>query len=511
MVAKKAFEPLITVDDFGGGLNESLAEGGAKENELTECLNTVPTRDSDGLYGFRKAPGNVLQVLLPEAVLGLYCFVKNDGTKRYVAVGPSNFYVSDSRSFSSYTTTLHTASGATNNPPTFDVFRDALFITKDTFTKPYVFTNTVTNTPTVITGWPPSGVTGNPIFVDRRTNRLWLTGNATYPSQVYHCDTDDYTQWNPVVAGDPTNAAWFDIPDGAIIYGCKEFINFLLIYTNQGIYAIAGSTPPSLNLSDPLRVENSYRTQRFRSPYSIVNASSVDQMFWDGRSIRSIVATEKYGDLTKSRISTPITNTLSNIAMSDLGSVQGYYLPDPINQVWWSAKSSSSNTYNTKIILDMNNGSWWTENIGFSAVCVDEEGYVLTGREDGSIYLEFSGTQRDGGNYNFEAKTKWFNFGQPRYLTELQIGVKALSGYNLLVDVYTDFNSSEPNQTINLAATGSIFRLGTGVLGSTPLTTVTYKNFDTAYLPQTKSVRFGFRTEGSDTPISIYNLYLFGG
>jgi len=501
-VALGKYEPLLSVEKLDGGLNLVGFSNNIDKNEASDMLNCVPDK-VQGIFGVKKALGNVLLATMTQGITGIYEATYNTGTVVKFVVGTTKVWTVDA----TYTPTLiHTFAVSDTRPVQFEMFNAYTVILKPG-NNPIKVTSA--GVATALTGWPPAPiVTAYPTFMAIHENYLFMGGCPQYPDTLFHCEPDALDTWNAVTAGDPTGAGWFTLPSGAYLKGLQSLYSGLYIFTTQGIYCLNGKTVPSDALPDPFTLTQVYKKMGQAAPNAITCVEN-DILYFDNYSIKSLAATQKYGDVEQSTVSNKITTLLNTIAYANIPLVFSKYFPDPINQVWFVIKSSSS-SYNYILIYDTVNGSFWGMNYGVTALCKLTDDTIISGRSDGRIVKENTGNTRIDANYNFLYKTGWFSFKDYLTFDMLTAFTKLDASASMFVDFYIDYNENV-YYTVELKSMFMTAVLGAFILGLSILGASMYAENRTDRVPPCKALKIGFRTTGNDSPVSLLGFNLYGG
>lgn len=285
---------------FGGGLATELGSG--LEVSGTEALVEIPyfLRAENIFYqlngAVRKIGGtskvNSVALESGAAVRGMIEYVRQ-GTagaptrKRVIAVG-TKFKKDDSDGVFTDIFTGVTA----DSTPCFTVFEDILILSTDGDEAPRQWDQT---TASVLGGSPP-----NFAFSVVHANRLWAAGDRLNPSRLYYSSLLEAEQWNG--AG---NSGVIDVDpnDGDVITGLYPFRGELIVFKGSAkgsIHRIQGLQP------------SEFARRRFvegigAASQSLIFPLGSDLGFlaFDG-SIRTLLASDQFGDFTTSSLSQEI-------------------------------------------------------------------------------------------------------------------------------------------------------------------------------------------------------------
>lgn len=184
--------------------------------------------------------------------------------------------------------------------PCFCVFNDVLIISTDnTSDVPKKWDQT---TAADLGGSPPRFS-----FAVNHANRVWAAGNFAVPSRLYYSDVLDHEDW----AGG--GSIDIDPDDGDMITAIYVFRGSLIVFKGPNfgsIHVISGLTPSTFERTVLLRgVGAIWQNLVFPLP------NDVGFMALDG-TIRTISATQKFGDLELGQLSQPVNTWLQdNVAL----------------------------------------------------------------------------------------------------------------------------------------------------------------------------------------------------
>lgn len=180
--------------------------------------------------------------------------------------------------------------------PNYNTFADLLIMASDsTVDVPKSWDQTTAQN---LAGSPP-----NFAFSVTHVNRVWASGNAALPSRVYYSATGDPEDWS----GADTGSIDVDPDDGDIVTGLYPFRGVLLVFKgpNRGsIHIISGRTTSTF-VRDLLVPGVGAAWQNLIFPFG----NDVGFMSPDGL-VRSVRATEKFGDFEQAQLSLPIQSWL---------------------------------------------------------------------------------------------------------------------------------------------------------------------------------------------------------
>lgn len=300
--------------------------------------------------------------------------------KRVVHAGTKVLADSNDGSFSSIVT------GLTNNAvPNYTVFEDSLIISSDSgVDAPRTWDQT---TAAALGGSPPTFA-----FSVTYAGRLWAAGNPALPSRLYYSSLQNAAEWNG--AGD-SGSINIDPNDGDIITGIYPFRGSLIVFKGPNfgsIHIISGRTVATF-ARDVLTRGIGAAWQNSIFPY----ANDLGFLAFDG-TIRSLSATDKFGDLEETHLSRDITSW-----------IQGHVNTQQLRKAWAATDTTrgyvlftlpvdGSAMPNQTLMMDYRFGeprfSLWLATPGWSVARMSDPG----SRDRPILYI--------GGNDGFIRKTQ---------------------------------------------------------------------------------------------------------
>jgi len=247
--------------------------------------------------GLRKAGGtskyNSVAIESGEEIRGMVEYVRSGTTgsptrRRVVHAGTKILADNNDGTFAAIFTGLED-----NKIPNYTVFTDVLVIASDsTVDVPLKWDQT---TAAVLGGAPP-----NFSFSCEHANRLWAGGDPLFPSRLYYSALLNCEDWSG------SDAGHIDIApdDGDVMTGIYSFRGRLFVWKGPNfgsIHVISGRTP-----SDFARDTFSDEIGGI-GPNSIFPMSNDLGFIATDGAIRSLSATDKYGDFEEAALSRPIT------------------------------------------------------------------------------------------------------------------------------------------------------------------------------------------------------------
>lgn len=342
--------------------------------------------------------------------------------------------------------------------PNYCLFEDSLIISSDsTVDVPKTWDQT---TAANLGGSPP-----NFAFAVAHVNRVWAAGDVANPSRLYYSSLLEAAEW-----GGTGNSGSIDIEpsDGDVITAIYPFRNELLVFKgpNKGsIHRITGATP------------STFAREQFINGVGAVGQNSLftfgsDLGFvWADGTIRTLLASERFGDFQMATLSLPIDSMI----LERLNTAQmrkAWAAVDPLrNQVIFTLPFDASTKPNLTLMMDFQFlrsepfprfatwtaiGAWSVARMSNPSNNARHEIYV--GGNDGFI-RRLNGADRniDGGATAIEAyvKTPFMHYGLPKdnkCLRALGLGVSPKGSYDVTLGWRRD---SQAEQTVDVSQDGS--------------------------------------------------------
>jgi len=246
--------------------------------------------------------------------------------------------------------------GLTNDAiPCFTVFEDILILSSTaTGDAPRTYDGTTAGT---LGGTPP-----NFSISCSHANRLWVAGDPLNPSQVTYSGLLDATDWT-------VDAGTIDVDpnDGDVVTGLRSFRGELLVFKgpNRGsIHRISGLQPADF--------ERIKFVDKISAVWNnlIFDLGSDLGFVWSDGTIRSFLATNKFGDFDIGALSRDIDGLILDRMNADQ-LARGWAATDPLRgYTLFTLPFDSSNVPNLTLCMDMRFGeprfSTWTAISGWS-------------------------------------------------------------------------------------------------------------------------------------------------
>jgi hypothetical protein len=278
-------------------------------------------------------------------------------------------------------------------------------------------------------------------------NRVWAAGNVAAPSRLYYSGYLEPTNWTAGGSG------FFDINpnDGDKITGMTSFKGELIVFKGPymgSIHRIAGSSPTGF---DPFRrSEVTGRDGGVGAVHqnTIFRISDDIGFLWSDGTLRTLSATQQFGDLAEAALSRPINGWIrEHVNFGSLEAARAVNWTE-YGQVLISMPIDASTTPNIILMGDyrFQPARWalWpafkTQAIALASV-VDSASsnrrIIMGGGSDGFV-RKFGQTSRsiDGGtSIPFRIDTPFMNYGTPHIM-------KTLAAASLALDQNTGFDAT---------------------------------------------------------------------
>ena len=336
--------------------------------------------------------------------------------------------------------------------PCYNVFEDQLIISS-TGDVPKTWDQT---TAANLGGSPPSFA-----FSTTHVNRVWAAGAVAAPSTLYYSSLLEAAEWNG--AGN-SGTIEVDPSDGDVITGIYPFRGELIVFKgpNKGsIHRIGGRTPAT------------FTRDRFIEGVGAVNQNLIFMFgsdlgyVWADGTVRTLLASERFGDFELGSLSVDINTMLQeNVNTAHLR--KGWAATDPLRgEVIFTMPFGASQKPNMTLAMDFRFGNprWmtWT-NIG--AYCVarmsnpsnNNRHEMYVGGNDGFIRrLNGADLNIDGGSGAITSyvKTPFLHYSLPKTRKTLRavgLGVSPKGSYTVTLGWRRD---SAAEQTVSVDQAGS--------------------------------------------------------
>lgn len=313
-VVPEALPPLLRKSMESGVICDgAVGENRMPETAVHEAVNM--NFDTIGAATLR-AGDTALGNNLTSAITGLYYFVdtvSGGAHNQLIAVEGTVAYYLSGATWTSIRTGLTSGSKAR-----FSTFLNFVFMCNGT--EATAIWDGIVSDGFVTTGNAASAPTGS--LVENFRGRMWIGGNATFPSRVYYSSVPSAAS-TPVItwATDPVTGQWIDISpsDGENLTGMQRFRNSMLCFKQHHIYRIfdIGQVDP-----DPYYNVGTY------SQESVVETKA-GVYFHDAS---GFYLYNIYGVVAE--VSRPIIDYIRAIPVSSYASVTGWIESDGNNVTW---------------------------------------------------------------------------------------------------------------------------------------------------------------------------------
>ena len=221
----------INLDDLSGGLNSNPLSKSVKDNELTDCLNTIwydgSLRSPPGFY---RHSGQLGGSGSSAKINGIADFLQRDGDQFLVTATDSDIFYYDTSTH--VWTSIKGGLTISDAKWQFIVQNDILIGTNYT-DAPISWTGT--GNVSALAGTPPDQAKYVAGYNSRAVLANCVYGGAHAPASVFYSDVDDPESWNT------TTQEWsFDTDDGQEITGVKQIGEKLLVFKSNSVGYVSG-------------------------------------------------------------------------------------------------------------------------------------------------------------------------------------------------------------------------------------------------------------------------------
>lgn len=367
--------------------------------------------------------------------------------------------------------------------PNYNLFDDLLIISSDSTTDvPKSWDQTTAQN---LAGTPP-----NFAFSVTHKNRVWAAGDAANPSLLYFSEVFDPEIWTP---SGTAGSLSIDPNDGDKITGIISHKNDLWVFKGPfkgSIHRITGSAPTG---SDTFARIPFIKGVGAVSHNTIFRFRDDIGFMWSDGSIRSLQATNAFGDFNEASLSRDIQTeivTKTNFARLD----QAWAVMDVTTGIVVISLTGEASTTNNKILmLDFRfepvRWAVWTEfDASALAIMIDQDGSdfptLTMGSTDGFVKKMLQTRRSIDGVTAISSvvTTPFIHYGSPstfKTLAGLSVGVRPKGAFDFLFNWRRD---SEPTQSKSITQSGggavlapaaaNQFTLGTSTLGGGDFTDI---------------------------------------
>lgn len=460
----------LTVSDFFGGLNEDPNTATLADNEFTVLENMYwKGRSLSGRPGTEKH--NSVAANSGATCIGLFDYTyAGGGTAEFVGIFGTKIMKDVTGTWTNITGAV-TITAGNNNVFTGIVFKDVLIVTNGVDV-PIKWTGS--GNAAVLGGSPPTAP-----FIAQKWGRVFMAGMTSDRGLLRYTQVNDHESWNYTT--EPNELRIF-VAGEEWITGLVDFRDFLLVLSNKKIYSVTANEgegsylfPFSVDRNKPINV--GVADQRA----FVVLGSDAVFMSPDGR-IRSLQASERYGNMEEATLSRPINHvTLKNFALSRVAESCAAYYSDE-DWVVFAYTVSGGATNAKMVVLDLKERSIfldpiqgrarWSPFTGLAANAfvtrlVSGKRYLYFGDYSGFVRRFNKSLSADAGSaYMKKARTKWFDFGIPQVIkSERTMYIETQQGGTLSIVSYADYeNTPKQTHTINVVTSAALW--GTALWGT---------------------------------------------
>lgn len=247
--------------------------------------------------------------------------------------------------------------------------------------------------------------TAKPKYAALFRNRIFYTGDNTYPSRVWTPRPGSYNNFDNTLS--TVDAFDVSVGDGEKITGINPLSKDLLVIYKQGsIHRLSGSNPFGFS-ADIFRLEEITREIGCIAPHTIKQVGR-DHFFFSTDGLKRLSIVNDYGDVVSADPTYKIQNTINTINYSESvieGAFTEYYKQEQLLYLHVPMGAGTTNTQT--IVHDVVTGANMLRD-GITASCgaiVNRE--YLTGGYDGQIYQQHDSNGYDGDSITSSWESKW--------------------------------------------------------------------------------------------------------
>jgi hypothetical protein len=422
--------------DFSGGINVMRPPYLIGDNQLVQMTNC--TFEVPGLITSRLGQWKYNFTEITDAVQVPWCsrVYDNDGTTKSTFViaevaAVDKMYVGDD-STGVFTEVTGGAALTKGGAYTSVVWKQQLFVTNGTESI-QVWSSGTTKADIGGAPAPPEGK-----YLELHVERLFIAGNATYPSRLYWCETGDETDWPAV--------NYMDVgeDDGGVIVGIAKLGQTLMIAKDNGWYRLWGNSTDTWELKPVLGLPGCI------APRSLVKAiggliwfASEGLYYYDGANMKDL-SSESVRPIAK------------DILGADLQLVCGIYY-DAKYLLSYPANEAYNNTI---VVYDFRTGGWYKlTNWKLSSFMWwsggNDNGELYGGSaSDGFLHKLFFGYTDNGVAIPVTIETKHIDGGSPGNVKQwnniILHAITDEAGADIVVTPY--FQVDQPQQSFTITA-----------------------------------------------------------
>lgn len=327
-------------------------------------------------------------------------------------------------------------------------------------------------------------------IVAEHKNRMWAAGLPANPSRLFYSDLQDAATWTTGTSGD------IDISpdDGDAITAIASHQDSLFVFKGPhkgSIHRILGSSPTG---SDPFRRIDFIKSVGAVSQQTLFRFGDDLGFMWSDGTIRSLAATDQFGDFVGATLSLPINREYLRLVVNfaQLANARAA-ADDTLGLIVFSLPTEGSTANNVMLALDVrfDPPRWarWTDFNTVSALgsVVDSQNSnqinIWFGLTDGFVKRSGQETKSIDGDsaINYHVISPYMNYGLAHIMKSLygaSLGLAPLNNGNITYAWTRDTNLQQ-SALINQGGTGSAvlgpaaaneFILDTSILGGVRFT-----------------------------------------
>ena len=399
-------------------------------------------------------------------ILAGYDFRLESGTRKIMAFGDDGALYSDAAAGTSIKTGL-----ATSGHPTFETFRNELFVT-DGVTTPQTWNGAAASTSNITTPAADWGVGNQPKYClahgKGASRRMWFFGLTTTPKRAYYSKLDDGKD----LTGTGSGQLNIETSDGFGIVGGVEFGERLMLMGKRKTYIVDDSNSDIANwgyLAAQWEGGVAHHKLIVKTPNDVICMQE------DGE-IYSVTAVQSYGDYKAASISRPAfihAYIKENINIALIEQFHAVYDRN-LRAIKFFVVRNGMAVIDTALVffIDRPADQAWQvhdnieEDSGYSASCSfevrDSAGIytIYTGDYEGWLWKTEQTAKNDNAlGYTCQMRTPPEAFDNSRVLKKFRRGkiVYAAPGnYSINVRWWVD-NVEQTPRVVSLANTGSVY------------------------------------------------------
>lgn len=404
---------IYSFDDFSTGLNQRSSKYADVANVLSADFGMKSAAAANNVrmtqYGLEKFPGynNYLLSAITgtPTVTGLYYYKKT-------GVSAANYWIVTAG------TKIYTASGGSLTEIYSGVTAGAYFQFK-TYNNVCLMMNGVDpmlyydgTTCATVSFIDPSSIIGTakPSFAEIFRNRIFYSGDATFPSRIWTPRPGTYNNFDNTFS--TVDAFDVSVGDGHKITGLRSLQdNIMVIYKEESTHRLEGASPFGSSV-DPFVIKEVSRKIGCIAPRTIVEVSTGDQFFLSKNGFKSFLTVQQYGDIKSADLTDRIPDELAdiNFATGVIAKAFAVYV-DTEDQIYLHVPTGSSTTNNQIYVFDVKTRAIQPrKGITASYGAVIDRTYY-TGDYAGQIHQQLSTDSYNGVAIESFWESKWIAIG----------------------------------------------------------------------------------------------------